>query len=237
MPDEDFDIERLAAYLHLDASQVSKLAERGKLPGRKVGGAWRFSSAEIHHWLEDQIGLSDAEELLRVEEALDRSGSTEAEEPVSIAESLPQAAIEIPLGARTKNSVITSMAELAARSGWLWDPAKIVDAVRSREELYPTALESGVALLHPRRPLPGVLERPFLALGRTERGIPFASRRGMLTDVFFLILSVDDRGHLRTLARLSRLLAAPSFLPELRGAKTAVEALDVIVAHEGAISN
>ncbi|MBI2826949.1 MAG: PTS sugar transporter subunit IIA [Planctomycetia bacterium] len=234
MPDEDFDVDRLAAYLHLAPAQVAKLAERGNLPGRKVAGAWRFSPAEIHHWLEERIGLSDAEELVRVENALQRA--REAAEPViSIAAMLPVAAIEIPLPARTRNSAITSMVEIAARTGWLWDPAKMAEAVRSREDLYPTALETGVALLHPRRPLAGILDRPLLALGRSDQGIPFASRRGLLTDVFFLICSVDDAGHLRTLARLSRLLAAPGFLDQLRAAATPQEAHALIVAQEGAI--
>src|SRR5690606_12943820 len=58
MAEEDFNIETLADYLHLEANQVSRLAERGKLPGRRIGGAWRFSRAEIHHWLENRIGLS-----------------------------------------------------------------------------------------------------------------------------------------------------------------------------------
>ncbi|MEX2187210.1 MAG: helix-turn-helix domain-containing protein, partial [Pirellulales bacterium] len=52
MADEDFDVDRLAAYLHRMPADVAKLAERGKLPGRRVGGAWRFSAAEIHHWME-----------------------------------------------------------------------------------------------------------------------------------------------------------------------------------------
>src|SRR5262245_42062690 len=59
MADADFDLDRLAAYLHMMPDDVQKLAERGKLPGRRVGGAWRFSAAEIHHWMEDRIGLSD----------------------------------------------------------------------------------------------------------------------------------------------------------------------------------
>ena len=64
---------------------------------------------------------------------------------------LPVTAIEIPLSARTRNSVITSMVDVAARTGWLWDPGKMAEAVRSREDMFPTALETGVALLHPRR--------------------------------------------------------------------------------------
>ena len=64
MAQEDFDIDRLAAYLHMMPAAVVKLAERGKLPGRRVGGEWRFSAAEIHHWLEDRIGLSDDDALV-----------------------------------------------------------------------------------------------------------------------------------------------------------------------------
>jgi PTS system nitrogen regulatory IIA component len=233
MADDDFDLESLATYLHLSTAQVAKLADRGQLPGRRVAGAWRFSQAEVHHWLEERIGLSDSVELLRVEGALDRHAATEAETPVSIAAMLPEAAIEIPLAARTRNSVITSMVEVAARTGLLWDTTKMADAIRSREELYPTALENGAALLHPRRPLASILGEAFIALGITSRGIPFASSRGLLTDVFFLICSVDDRGHLRTLARLSRLLAEPTFLDNLRAAPDASAAHALIVEQEG----
>lgn len=217
MPEDDFDLPSLAAYLHLNPAQVHRLVERGKLPGRRVAGEWRFAPAEVHLWLEERIGLSDETELHRVEGAMQAAGE-EPEGELSIAAMLPLEAIAVPLAARTRNSVITSMAEVAARTGWLWDPQKMSEAVRSREEMHPTALENGVALLHPRRPLPSILGQAFLALGRTETGIAFGGSRGTLTDIFFLICSTDDRGHLQTLARLSRLIANPTFLPELRSA-------------------
>ena len=91
----------------------------------------------------------------------------------------------------------------------------MIEAVRARENLHPTALDNGVALLHPRRPLASILGEPFLALGRTVNGIPFGGGR-TLTDIFFLICSRDDRGHLRMLARLSRLIADASLLARLR---------------------
>ncbi len=112
---EDFDIQRLADYLHMMPAVVLKLAERGKLPGRRVGGEWRFSAAEIHHWLEDRIGLSDEDELVQVEGALDRAGGAEEEE-ISIADLLPLEAVEVPLDARTRGSVIHRMAEVAAHA-------------------------------------------------------------------------------------------------------------------------
>jgi PTS system nitrogen regulatory IIA component len=215
MSHEDFDINGLATYLHLTRDQVLKLVERGKLPGRRIAGQWRFARAEVHHWWEERIGNSGAAELAQVETVLQRTGQQVGDD-ISLAESLPVEAIAIPLAARTRSSVIIAMAELAGQTGNLWDVARMEEAVRARENLHPTALDNGVALLHPRRPLGAILSEPFLALGITSQGIPFSGSR-MLTDVFFLICSTEDRWHLRTLARLSRLLADESFLEQLRG--------------------
>src|SRR4030081_1021241 len=113
MAEKDFDIDHLAAYLHLAPAQGARLGERGKLPGRKVGGQWRFSQAEIHHWLETRIGLSNDEELAQMEEVLRRKRGSVDDQATSIAGMLPPEAIAIPLHARTRGSVIASMADLA----------------------------------------------------------------------------------------------------------------------------
>ena len=220
MSEEDFDTDRLAAYLHLLPAQVARLADRGKLPGRKVQGHWRFAQADIHHWLESRIGLSDEEQLQEMETIL-RSPLGQQPTLRCIAERLPLAAIEVPLAARTRNSVISSMADVAARTGLLWDAQKMAQAVRDREDMHPTALDIGVALMHPRRPMASILGEDFLTFGRTENAIPFGGAHGALTDLFFLICSIDDRGHLQTLARLSRLIADPTLLEALRAAQDA----------------
>lgn len=231
MVDGDFSVESLAAYLHLRPEQVQRLADRGRLPGRRVGGQWRFSPAEIHRWLEDRIGVSEEAELARVEEAMQPTRA-ELEPALTVSELLLPEAIQIPLAAKTRNSVIHEMCQVAARTGLLWDADAMAAAVLAREEMHPTALDVGVALLHPRRPMPHLLAQPMLALGRCERGLPFGGSRGVLTDVFFLILSIDDRGHLRILARLSRLLSQPGFLEELRTAADAEAALAAVRAAE-----
>lgn len=235
MSEPDFDVDQLASYLHLLPQQVSRLADRGGLPGRKVGGAWRFSRAEIHHWLEDRIGVSGDEELAAMEQRWRRDAGAADEHP-TVSAMLPLEAIAVPLAARTRGSVITSMVELASQSGLLWDPDKMTDAVRAREEMASTALDNGVALLHPRRPMPSILAEPFLALGVAPGGIPFGSGRSGLTDIFFLVCSVDDRGHLRTLARLSRILGSPGCLEGLRGAADAPAAYEVVSQFEASVA-
>jgi PTS system nitrogen regulatory IIA component len=232
MVEDDFGIETLAAYLHLDPAQVLRLAERDKLPGRKVSGQWRFSRAEVHHWLEKRIGVSSDEQLVQMEGVLRRAAPEPDEEAISIATMLPIDAIAVPLPARTRGSVITSMVEVAARTAWLWDVPKMAEAVRAREDMMPTALEIGVALMHPRRPLASILGQAFVAFGRTEGGIPFGAPHGGLTDLFFLILSIEDRGHLQVLARLSRLISDPQLLQALREAPDAAATHAAIAERE-----
>jgi PTS system nitrogen regulatory IIA component len=236
MAQEDFDIDRLAAYLHMMPAAIVKLAERGKLPGRRVGGEWRFSAPEIHHWLEDRIGLSDDEALVQMEGALDRAAGTAADDEISIADLLKLEAIETPLDARTRGSVIVKMTELAARTHLLWEPEKIADAVRAREEMHSTALDNGVALLHPRRPMPAVLAEAVLALGITPGGIPFGSG-GSMTDIFFLICSTSDHEHLRILARLSRLINDQDFLAAMRAANDAASLHELVLEREAMVRN
>lgn len=231
MPYQDFDVEGLARYLHLSQQQVVKLAERGKLPGRKVGGQWRFAKPDIHHWLERRIGLSDEVELIEVETVLRHAEPPEQRADPRVAEMLPFEAVAVPLAARTRNSVIDSMVELAADTGLLWDAKEMARAVKDREDMHSTALENGVALLHPRRPMPKILAQPLLALGITVGGIPFGGE-APLSDVFFLICSTEDRGHLRTLARLSRILTAAGFLDALRRCGDAESARRLIVETE-----
>jgi len=232
MPHQDFTIETLAAHLHLTPQQVARLADRGRLPGRKVKGQWRFSCADIHHWMETRIGLSDDEELIEVESVLQSSARPGDEVEISLGRLLPVEAIALPLAARTASSVIRAMVDLAVCTGALWDAQRMIEAVQSREQMHPTALENGVALLHPRRPMPGILSQAVLALGCTPSGISFGGSGGSLTDVFFLICSTDDRSHLRTLARLSRVLTAPGFLDQLRQTTDPVEAHRLIVQTE-----
>ncbi|MDR1962720.1 MAG: PTS sugar transporter subunit IIA [Planctomycetaceae bacterium] len=217
MPHSSLTLQQLTRYLHLPEVQVRKLVDRGAIPCRRVNGELIFSQEEVHRWLEGRIGVSDESGLVWVESALDHSVPVGGvEELVTISELIPEGAIATPLLAKTRDSVIRSMIQLAVGTGLLWDGEAMLDAVKQREELHSTALESGVALLHSRRPLPGILGDTFIVLGKLSNGIPFGGGFNNLTDIFFLICSMEDRIHLRILTRLSRLLTYPDFLVKLR---------------------
>jgi PTS system nitrogen regulatory IIA component len=231
MANEMMDLEQLAVYLQRDVREIGKLASRGHLPGQKVAGKWRFARAEINHWLETQLPDFTEQEL----SALERGRTEDTDQDLLISTLLTESTITVPLPASTRASVLRELVRTAEQSWQVYNAEAIHEAIRQREELSSTALESGVAIPHPRRPLPAALGEAILAYGRTASGIPFGGPRGTLTDIFFLVCCRDDRTHLQLLARLSRLLLRPGFVDELRAAQTPPETRELILATEEAL--
>jgi PTS system nitrogen regulatory IIA component len=230
MENEIMDLEQLATYLQRDARELSKLANRGYLPGQKVGGQWRFASAEINHWIETQMHAYTEQELSALE---DGAGRGQADQQPLVAAMLSEAVMAVPLMAGTRDSVLRQLVKLAENSWQVYDAEALLHAIRQREELGSTALASGVAIPHPRRPLPDTAQgEAFIAFGRTSRGVPFNAPDGTLTDIFFLVCCRDQSTHLRTLARLSRMMLRPGFVEDLRSAETVQEAYQVIESTE-----
>jgi PTS system nitrogen regulatory IIA component len=228
MGNEMMDLDQLASYLRRDVREVTKMASRGHLPGHKVSGQWRFARAEINHWIETQMHAYTEQELT----ALETAGSRNADQEPLISVLLSEASIGVPLRGSTRPSVLRELVGLAEQSWQVYDAEAVLEAIKQREEMASTALPSGVAIPHPRRPLPAAIGESVLAYGRAASGIPFGGPRGRLTDVFFLVCCKDERTHLQVLARLSRLLLLPNFLNELRDADAAAETHQVITDAE-----
>jgi nitrogen PTS system EIIA component len=233
MGSDMMDMEQLAAYLQRDVREVGKLASRGHLPGHKVGGEWRFARAEINQWLEGQLSDLSEQQLMQLERGSRREALTVAEPLVSSL--VAEVSIAVPLQASTKSSILRELVNLAEQTWQVYDPEAVLEALRTREEFSSTALPLGVAIPHPRRPLPAALGESVLAYGRTASPMPFGAPMGGLTDIFFLVCCTEDRTHLRVLARLTRLLMRSGFLDQLRSAQTPTETWNLINDAERAL--
>jgi PTS system nitrogen regulatory IIA component len=229
MNQEMMSVEQLARFLHRDAREVLKWASRGYLPSHKIAGEYRFHPAEINHWVETQMHAYTEQELTKLEEGT--AGRGQDQQPL-LTSMLSEATVAVPLQAATRASVLKELVKTAEQSWHVYDPAAMLDAIKRREEMGSTALESGVAIPHPQRPLPAALGEAVLAFGRVVNPIPFGAPHGGLTDLFFLVCARDDRTHLRTLARLSRLLLREGFIAELRAAETPAAAFRLIESAE-----
>ena len=225
MPHAFLSLDELAVQLGRDKRELDKLVSRGRIPGHRVDGHWRFHPAEIRQWLEQEMRGYDTTELAAVEES-QRGASLAGSSPLAAV--LHRDTVQVPMDARTRPSVLETLLEVAGRTWQVWEPAALLAAILEREGVMSTGFESGVAIPHPRNPLPNALGASIVAYGRTLSGIPFGAPKRTLTDVYFLVLCRDSRTHLSVLARLGRLLEVPQFLDELRAAPDSATSYEVI---------
>lgn len=222
-----YTLDELVQRLGRDRRQIEKLVARGVIPGRRIGGEWRFNEIEITHWLEQELRGFDDVGLAQLEQS---QQSTELNQKSPIAALLSVETCEVPLDAGTRPAVLQALIEVAGRTWHVWDPASILKAVKEREDVMSTGFENGVAIPHPRNPLPDALGQSVLAFGRTLSGIPFGAPGRAMTDLFFLVLARDAATHLQILARLGRILQREGIVDRLRAAESGPVAFDILIA-------
>ncbi len=215
MPHSMMNLPELACFLGIDRRRVERMAQRGQIPCQKVGGQLRFNRAEITEWLQQQVGTFEKGHLADMDAGITAQRQTSPDNPI-ITDLLHPDAISVNLAARTKNSVLKELVALAGETELLYDADSLLEALSKREDLCSTALEEGLAIPHPRRPLPYAVAAPIIVVAQTTAGIGFGAPDGGLTDLFFMTCSQDDRHHLHVLARLCRMLHNGKLARDLR---------------------
>jgi PTS system nitrogen regulatory IIA component len=231
MPYRTLTIQEVARMLGTDVRRVERMAQRGEIPSQKIGGRFRFNRAEVTEWLQQRVGGMSDEHLAQVDAGMTEQRQAPEDESI-IAPLLRIEAVTTNLGSRTKDSTLRELVALVEKTGLVLNAQELVEAVLHREELHSTAMENGIAIPHPRRPLPYALTEPVLAVARTTGGIAFGAPDGRLTDLFFLTASQDDRHHLHILARLCRMLYDEEFVVSLREAATPREMIELMQKRE-----
>lgn len=59
-------VEEVAKRFGINTSTVYRLTQRGRLPGFKIGGQWRFSKEMLDSWITDRV---NPEQLEKEEES------------------------------------------------------------------------------------------------------------------------------------------------------------------------
>ena len=151
-----------------------------------------------------------------------------------IGEILERAAIAPRVSALNKRQVLALVSEIAGRQFGL-DAGVILDALAERETAGSTGVGYGVAVPHAR--LDG-LQRMRAVFLRLDHPVAFDSVDDLPVDLVFALFAPPDASteHLRTLARVSRLLRQADLREQLRQAKTpdAIHALLVQEARSSA---
>jgi PTS system nitrogen regulatory IIA component len=224
-------LEALAQMLGADPRRLERMAQAGEIPSQKVGGQLRFNRATITEWLQQNMSKFKEEHLAEVDAGITAHREVRPDEPI-ISPLLRLEAVTTNLGSRTKDSTLRHLVALAQKTGLVYDHKELMEAVMFREELCSTALGEGVAIPHPRRPLPYAIAEPLLVVARTSQGIAFGAPDGRLTNLFFFTASQDDRHHLHVLARLFRMILGSDLLTQLLDAPTPQDMIATLTSRE-----
>lgn len=131
------------------------------------------------------------------------------------------------LRATGKQDVLREFARLLKAAGRISDEEELVRVLMERETLGSTGVGDGVAIPHARaRAIPEML----VAFGRSSRGVEYQALDGKPVNLFFLLVTPDalPGDHLKTLARISRILKNPALRAELLGAGSRQDMLRLI---------
>ncbi len=122
------------------------------------------------------------------------------------------------LNATTREGVIDEMVAHLKESGKIDDSEGLVNILLDREMLGSTGIGHGVAIPHGR--LSG-LNEILLVFGRSPEGVDFDAHDGEPVNLFFLLVAPENSAglHLKTLARISRIVKNPECRQALLGSE------------------
>ena len=232
---EYISIGQLAAYLGWSTRFIEGLVRGEHLPGFEIEGQWRFRRDDVVDWLEQKIQTLDTARISELEAKMESSlladGTFRTTRSDRLTSRLPLKGIALDVKAANKVELLKSLTTVAEATGLLFDREHLLASLVDRESLCSTAMPGGVALCHPRRPIPSIIERQFLCCVRTTAPVDFGAEDGEGTSLFFLLCTPDDRSHLHGLAHLARILHGGT--PELlKKAVTTEEVLAILADAE-----
>lgn len=235
---ETINIGQLSAYLGWSPRFLEGLVRGENLPGLEIDGQWRFRRDDVVDWLEQKIQTLDTARVSELEAKMESSlladGTFLTTRTDRLTSRLPLKGITLDVPLATKADVLRALAILAEATGLLYDRDHLLASLVDRESLCSTAMPGGVALCHPRRPIPSIIQRQFLCFLRTAAPVDFGSEDGEGTTLFFLLCTPDDRSHLHGLARLARVLHCET-LDALKTASSSDEVVTVLANAESQI--
>ena len=150
---------------------------------------------------------------------------------MKIVDLLHPSAIVADLRAIGKNDVLAELTDAMMKAADGLDRDEVIRVLQERERLGSTGIGEGVAIPHGKLK---DIDNLLISFGRSKKGIDFDSMDGKPAHLFFLLIAPEESVgvHLKTLARISKLLKNPSVRRRLLEAPDAEEVFKIISDEE-----
>ncbi len=152
---------------------------------------------------------------------------------MNISDLLSVGTIKLNLKAKDKDSAIDELLDVLIEAKKLdkKNKSKVRKVLEAREKLGSTGIGQGVGIPHAKD---SSVKKITVCCGISKRGVDFDSLDGEPVNIFFMIIAPKDATgeHLKTLAKISRLVRARFFRISLIQCKTPKNLLSVLKREE-----
>ena len=212
-------LREVADYLQLNERTVLKMARKKEIPATKVVNQWRFMRSLITEWLMYKM------ETLPPQLNLDEEGLKKA---VKLHRLTRPELMNLNVVPGNKMKILGQLTFPLLDSQFLRRRKYFLDRLIERENMMTTALGNGVAMPHPRHPIPNLFPECAVGVGICREGTDFSAEDKKPVYVFFTVCSSDDARHLRILATIARFASTRQHVKKLTKAKTSDEVIAIL---------
>ncbi|MDZ8118009.1 PTS sugar transporter subunit IIA [Pontiella agarivorans] len=126
-------IEEVAEYLRVSERTVYDWAQKGDLPGGKLGTTWRFKRSDVENWVNSRI----SQQTPSKKKGMTSSATLTAERILILDEC-------------DKDTVLRNLVDLLAETPFVHNRDELLKGIFAREELMSTGIGFGVGVPHVR---------------------------------------------------------------------------------------
>jgi len=207
-------LKELADYLRVNERTILRMLKSGQIQGVKIGGQWRFNGSQI-----DQLFFP--ENPPTGPDVVPLQDFTQGHFNIPVSRLLKEDRMIMEMAAKDIDGVIEELSEPFARKTLLLDTHDLKNRLLAREKLLSTGIGRGIAIPHPRDPIPTLREPAILIFGRKNKGVDFHAVDQNPVHLFFLLCCQNIEIHLHMMGALARILQDTPFLEGCRQAKKA----------------
>lgn len=194
--------QELAASLEIPVDTLERWIRQGRIPVTRTGAFCFFDEETLSHWAR-QHHLA-----FRIKK---RPFSPDCSLPDNdLGAALQRGTVLHQIKGTTPETVLYEMVRAIPELPPDLAPL-LQERLLERERLGSTGVGRGIALPHPRTPLPSFPEKNCIVAAFAERPVPYDAIDRKPVFVFFLLLASDVRAHLSLLSRFSRFLRDEAF--------------------------
>ena len=181
-------IEEVAEYLRVSERTVYDWAQKGDLPGGKLGTTWRFKREDVENWVDSRISKKPSQSI------------------ASGGKSLLATDRIIVLEDGDKTAVLTKLVDLLATSPLVKNRGELLKGILAREELMSTGIGFGIGVPHVRIDSVSDLVMAVAVCGKPVAG--YASLDNKPVHIVCMLAARSDQHakYIRTLSAVSSCL-------------------------------